>query len=81
MTVDLARPCASAADARRLADAVRADNPRYVAVEADGATLRVRVRAATAASARATLEDLLACLQAAERAAGTGTSGPRVADG
>jgi hypothetical protein len=70
VTVELHHACASAADARRLADSVRADNPRYVVVEADGPALRVRVRAPSAASARASVDDLLACLRAAERTAG-----------
>jgi hypothetical protein len=36
-------------------------------VEAVGSDIEVRLTASSAASARATLEDLLACLRAAER--------------
>ena len=44
-----------------------ADTPEYVELEARGATLEIRLSARSAASARATLEDLFACLKAAER--------------
>lgn len=50
-------------------EAVRADNPPFVSVEADGNDIEIRLTASSAASARATLEDLLACLRAAERTA------------
>jgi len=50
-------------------EALRADNPSFVSVEADGREIEVRLTARSAASARATLEDLLACLRAAERTA------------
>lgn len=53
--------------ARRIAEAVRADNPAFVSVEAQGNQIEIRLSASSAASARATLEDLLACLRAAER--------------
>jgi hypothetical protein len=46
---------------------VRADNPPYVSVEAVGREIEVRLTATSAASARATIDDLLACLRAAER--------------
>ncbi|MGI0130159.1 MAG: KEOPS complex subunit Pcc1 [Thermoplasmata archaeon] len=65
------RACASAAEAERLRAAVAADNPSFVRVEVEGSTLVIRVTAASAESARATLEDLLACLSAAERAMGS----------
>jgi hypothetical protein len=39
-----------------------------VRVEVEGSDLVIRVSASTPSSARATLEDLLACLNAAERA-------------
>jgi len=47
-----------------------------VTVDRDGSDLEIRLTSTSAASARATLEDLLACLQAAERArrAGAGES-------
>jgi hypothetical protein len=54
-------------------NALRADNPPFVTVEADGADIEVRLTANSAASARTTLEDLLACLRAAEHTAAEGT--------
>jgi hypothetical protein len=50
-------------------EAVRADNPSFVTIESDGTEIEVRLTATSAASARATLEDLLACLRAAEHTA------------
>ncbi len=67
MTVLLRRRCADPAEAARLSSAVVADNPEYVRVSAEGPELVVRLTAPSAASARASLEDLLACLAAAER--------------
>ncbi len=65
--MNLRRQYSSPAEARRLAAAVEADHP-------DGLTWRVRGRvlefdftARTPESARATSDDLLACLSAAER--------------
>jgi len=58
-------------------DALRADNPSFVTVEADGSDIEIRLSATSAASARATLEDLLACLRAAERTAADGTVAPK----
>jgi hypothetical protein len=63
------RACASAAEAERLRAAVAADDPAFVVVSVEGTTLVARVTAGSARSARATLDDLLACLGAAERAA------------
>jgi hypothetical protein len=48
--------------------ALAADQPDYVVAEHEGPTLRLRVTGTTARSARATLEDLVACLQVAEKA-------------
>ncbi|MGP8078336.1 MAG: hypothetical protein ACLQD8_06990 [Thermoplasmata archaeon] len=45
-----------------------ADTPSYVDLRAVGRALEIRLTARSAASARATLEDLFACLKAAERA-------------
>lgn len=74
------RTCASAAEARRLRAAVAADNPPFVRVEVEGTALVIRVTAASPESARATLEDLLACLSAAERT-GAPPNGPPAAAG
>ncbi len=76
MTVVVRRDCADAAEARALHGAVAADNPSFVEVSVQGRQLEIRVRATSAASARSTLEDLMACLQAAERARKSGPSGP-----
>jgi hypothetical protein len=54
-----------------------ADNPSFVQVRANGPVLEIRVSACPASSARATLEDLMACLQAAEQARRAGASEPR----
>ena len=66
-----------ATTARRVADSVRADNPSFVRVEAVGSAIEIRLTATSAASARATLEDLLACLRAAERTAGDAGPAPK----
>ncbi len=58
-------------------DALRADNPSFVTVEADGSGIEIRLSTTSAASARATLEDLLACLRAAERTAADGAVAPK----
>lgn len=60
--------CDRPAAARALRDAVGADTPEFVHLAVRGSDLEVRLTAATAASARATLDDLLACLKAAEQA-------------
>ncbi|MFI5413731.1 MAG: KEOPS complex subunit Pcc1 [Candidatus Lutacidiplasmatales archaeon] len=67
LTVRLRGSLADPTTALRIADALRADNPPFVSVEAIGSEIEVRLSATSAASARATLEDLLACLRAAER--------------
>jgi hypothetical protein len=59
----------SAADAEALWASVAADNPSYVEGGVEGETLRFRVAAKSAASLRQTLDDLLAALGAADRAA------------
>jgi hypothetical protein len=69
VTALVRRRCASRSAAERLRDAVSADNPEYVRVEVEGTDLVVRVTATSPASARTTLDDVLACLSAAERAA------------
>ena len=58
-------------------DALRADNPSFVTVEADGSDIEIRLTTSSAASARATLEDLLACLRVAERTATEGATTPK----
>jgi hypothetical protein len=48
-----------------------------VTVEANGSDIEIRLTASSAASARATLEDLLACLRAAERTAADRAVAPK----
>lgn len=67
MTVHVRYRSASAEEARALVDALGADNPPYVTVSVDGAEITLRVTARSAASARTTLDDLLAGLSVAER--------------
>lgn len=73
MTVVLRRKGTTEAEARALRAAVAADNPAFVLVDQEGADLVVRLTSASAASARATLEDLIACVQVAERTARAGS--------
>jgi hypothetical protein len=76
VTVVVRRACASPAEADRLRRAVAADNPEHVRVSVDGSELIVHVTPGRATSVRATLDDLLACLAAAERS-GTVGADPR----
>jgi hypothetical protein len=64
--VRLRAACPSAAAARALRDAVAADTPTFVRLAVRGAALEIQLRAPSAASARATVDDLLACLKTAE---------------
>jgi len=70
VTVVVRRTCRTPRAARALLEAVQADTPDFVSLRVTGARLTVRLTATSAASARATLDDLLACLGAAERATG-----------
>ncbi|MGI0054338.1 MAG: KEOPS complex subunit Pcc1 [Thermoplasmata archaeon] len=74
MNVELERRYAEAETAARVAGALFADNPAHVTVTVDGPRLTIQVVAPSAASARATLEDLLACVQVAERSVRAGRS-------
>ncbi|HTT16889.1 MAG TPA: KEOPS complex subunit Pcc1 [Thermoplasmata archaeon] len=69
MTVRVRADCGAAAAARALRAAVLPDTPSFVRLTVRGTALEVRLEATSAASARATLDDLLACLKAAERLA------------
>ncbi len=66
----LRRRCGSATVARRLARALEADRPAFLRTGVRGSVLTFAFRAPNAASARATCDDLLACLAAAERVQG-----------
>ncbi len=59
--------CASPQAAAALKESVAADTPEFVRLSVEGSTLVIELTAASAASARASLDDLLACLRAAER--------------
>jgi hypothetical protein len=72
VTVVARRTCRSPAEAERLRRALEADNPPYVRVHVSGSDLVAETSASSAARVRATFEDLLACLQLAERAADVG---------
>ena len=73
MTDVVRRRCYDPREATGLRAAVVADNPSYVAVTVEDHDLVVRLSATSAASARTTLDDLLACLKVAERTAGVAT--------
>lgn len=74
MTVTVRHRCVSSELAEALRRAVAADNPSFVEVTTDGPDLFVRVTARSASSARTTLDDLMACLGAAERAGASSRS-------
>ena len=59
----------SAAFARRMAAALEADQPAHVQWVVRGSSIQFRFTGATPESARATGDDLLACLTAAEKTA------------
>ena len=65
--MSLRRQYSSPAEARRLAAALEADHPDGLAWRARGRVLEFDFTARTPESARATADDLLACLSAAER--------------
>lgn len=70
MTVELARTYGSIAEAERLRAALASDQPEYLVTRRSGRSLAFRIASASARSARATVDDLLACLSAAERSLG-----------
>ena len=67
--MSLRRRYGSAAEARRLAAALAADHPEHLTWRVRGRVLEFGFTAPTPESARATGDDLLACLSAAERTA------------
>ena len=68
MTVVVRHRGADAESSEALRRAVAADNPAYVEVRTEGAELVVRTSANSARTVRSTIDDLMACLTAAERA-------------
>jgi hypothetical protein len=73
--VELERTYETEREAEELRSALEADRPDYLVTERRGATLRFAVSATSAASARNTMDDLLAALAAAERVRGIGARG------
>lgn len=67
MTVTARREYPDATMAEQVARAIAADNPPHVHAERSGSTLELRWSGPTAASVRATSEDLFACIRAAEQ--------------
>ena len=73
--------CTSSGEAQVLWDSLSADDPGSVEGLVEGDRLRLRVGPAAMASLRTTLDDLLACAQAASGAAAAqGPSGVRDVD-
>ena len=68
--MDLRREYDRPETAERIVAALAVDNPHHLAVEVRGREVHIRLTTGSASSARATLEDLLACLQVAERTVG-----------
>jgi len=66
VTVAARRRCASPEEAERLAAAIVADDPGSFRLRTEGSDLLLEVTGRSAARVRATLDDLLACLAAAE---------------
>ncbi|MCI4334166.1 MAG: hypothetical protein L3K04_00800 [Thermoplasmata archaeon] len=77
----LERTYSTAREAEELRLALEADRPEHLATERSGPTLTFTVRAASATSVRATLDDLLAALAVAERTRGIGSSAVRAVAG
>lgn len=66
----LARNYPTAEEAERIRRALAPDSTPDLTVRVEGSTLVLELRSRTPASARATAEDLLPCVAAAERAQG-----------
>ncbi|MBO4569430.1 MAG: hypothetical protein J5674_05725 [Candidatus Methanomethylophilaceae archaeon] len=58
--------------ARAVMDALGPDNGGYVESSLDGGTLTLRMESESAGALRNTMDDLMACLKAAEDAIGAG---------
>ena len=74
VTVRLERRYARAEDAERLERALAPDQGTFVRCERDGVRLAFVVESESPAKARATVDDLLACLGSAERTLGITTA-------
>jgi len=70
LTLDLRFPYGDARTAATVLAAVRPENGRYVQAELQGTEVRYHLQAETAGTLRNTADDLLACIKAAEEAAG-----------
>ncbi len=73
--VELTLTCSTPEEARAVWAAVSADDPGSVQGEVDGATIRISVGPASLSSLRTTIDDVMACFQAA-RGAATQAEGP-----
>ena len=67
LTATLTRDCASEAMATALRAAISPDNGLYAEVTQEGGRLTITVHARTLGELRRTLDDLLACMGAAEK--------------
>ena len=67
MSAELHRRYSSPAQVESLRAALAPDNAAFVETSMEGTALHIRVRARNAGELRRTLEDLLACLSAAEK--------------
>ena len=72
----LRRRYGSAAEARRLAAALAADQPEQLTWHTRGRVLSFIITAPSPESARATSDDLLACLSVAEKTGGVNRQKP-----
>ena len=82
MSVRLARSYRSASEAERVWRSVQADNPGFVSGRLEGSRVTIELSGTNPASLRMTLDDLVACLAAAEtagEAAGPGARSKRPA--
>lgn len=83
-SASLRRTCSSAEEARALAAAIAPENSGYVEATAVGRELRIEARGRNEGELRRTLDDLLACVSAAERtwaaAHGAGSAPPSAED-
>ena len=72
---ELTLQCGSSREARVLWEAIRADDPGTVTGQAEEARLVIKAGPAPIPSLRVTLDDLLACIQAASGATAATESG------
>jgi transcription factor Pcc1 len=76
----LRRAYPTAAIAEQIRRALAPDEPENLSSHVEGTTLILELHAPSAASARATMEDLLPCVATAEKAHGLGLTAPAEPD-